>query len=157
MKRTHLKFNDPKDANALNSQKSSDHSDAVKAWIRKSKDLLNEVSTCSSVMLFPKVDACLRQQQINCVMRNVEEDMQMCEWAGVSFGDEFAYMLQKSLKVTKTFGDRSGRNLQGIQARGSLSSLERSMERSRITGLPTDGSTTWRRTRLRPLNREASG
>ena len=44
VKRTHLKFNDPKDANALNSQKSSDHSDAVKAWIRKSKDLLNEVS-----------------------------------------------------------------------------------------------------------------
>ena len=44
VKRTHLKFNDPKDANALNSQKSSDHSDAVKAWIRRSKDLLNEVS-----------------------------------------------------------------------------------------------------------------
>jgi len=44
VKRTHLKFNDPKDANALNSQKSSDHCDAVKAWIRKSKDLLNEVS-----------------------------------------------------------------------------------------------------------------
>lgn len=108
-------------------------------------------------MLFPKVDASLRQQQINCVMRNVEEDMQMCEWAGVSFGDEFAYMLQKSLKVKKTFRDCSGRNLQGTQAPGSLSSLERSMERSRITGLPTDGSTTWRRTRLHPLNREVSG
>lgn len=37
---------------------------------------------------------------MNCVMRNVEEDMQMCEWAGVSFGDDFAYILQKALKVS---------------------------------------------------------
>lgn len=43
VKRTHLKFNDPRDALILNSQTVGQCS-AAKAWIRKSKDLINEVS-----------------------------------------------------------------------------------------------------------------
>lgn len=46
VKRTHLNFNDPKTDKELNSQnqKQRDQKDARLEWIKKSKDLLNEVS-----------------------------------------------------------------------------------------------------------------
>jgi len=40
-------------------------------------------------------------RQHKFVMPNIQEEAEMLEWAGVSFGEEETYKLQKSLKVSK--------------------------------------------------------
>jgi hypothetical protein len=36
-------------------------------------------------------------------MPNFAEEAEMLEWAGICFGEEDSYRLQKSIKVTKIF------------------------------------------------------
>ena len=40
-------------------------------------------------------------RQVSCRVPNLDEESDMLEWAGVSFGQDFNYKLSKSIKVTK--------------------------------------------------------
>jgi hypothetical protein len=41
-----------------------------------------------------------RASTVDACVPNLEEEAQMLEWAGISFGEEFTYKLSKSLKVS---------------------------------------------------------
>ena len=40
-----------------------------------------------------------RVSKLDCVVPNIDEEADMLEWAGISFGQDFTYKLSKSLKV----------------------------------------------------------
>lgn len=69
-----------------------EHASQRNAWIKKSKDLINEVNhALHKAAHASTVDTCVP---------NLEEEAHMLEWAGISFGEEFTYKLSKSLKVS---------------------------------------------------------
>ena len=105
VKQTHLKIKDPKfdyDVNAIQHEQSNPQKEA---WIKKCKNLLNEVShpfalsrVNQIVDLIPKEDRSLLTKDKTFVIPNVIDEARMFEWAGVSFGEEETYKLSKSLK-----------------------------------------------------------
>lgn len=88
-----MKLSDPKRDSDLNAQDrcESAAAQAHQEWLQKSRDLLNEVYQMMSKQ---------RIAHLDCVMPNLDEETDMLEWAGISFGNDFSYQLSKSLKVT---------------------------------------------------------
>lgn len=79
MKKTHMNFCDPKKDSELNAQVRGEHADAQarNAWIQSSRDLMNEVHNS------------MQRQRVNklaCVVPCLDEEADMLEWAGISFG-----------------------------------------------------------------------
>jgi len=91
VKKTHMNFCDPKRDSELNAQMKGDQaeSSARLAWINSSRDLLNEVHQSMQRQRVNKLD---------CVVPCLDEEADMLEWAGISFGQDFTYKLSKSLK-----------------------------------------------------------
>ncbi len=91
VKKTHMSFADPKSDVELNQQSRNANAAAIarNEWIEQSRDLLNEVHRQMSRQKLQKLD---------CLMPNLEEEADMLEWAGISFGQDFTYKLAKSMK-----------------------------------------------------------
>lgn len=73
-------------------QQQNDEAFQRNAWIRRSKDLINEVNKA--------LEKEARASSVNTSVPNLDEEAQMLEWAGISFGEEFTFKLSKSLKVS---------------------------------------------------------
>ena len=93
VKNTNMKVRDPKfdyelmnnGANTLTNQQAID-------YIEKTKKLLKEHAEVGAL------DRGLLTKNQSYIMPNISEEAAMFEWAGISFGDDTVYMLQKSLK-----------------------------------------------------------
>ena len=89
-----MRLNDPKRDSDLNAGSRCDNDSAHQEWLQKSRDLLNEVYQMMSRQRIGSLD---------CIMPNLDEECDMLEWAGISFGNDFTYQLSKSLKVNCSF------------------------------------------------------
>ena len=66
-------------------------------------DLLNE-----NPDLLSKVDRGMVVKDLKCSIPNYLEQAEMLEWAGIGFGENFNFMVQKSLKrLAKISGAKS--------------------------------------------------
>ena len=63
-------------------------------WVRRSKNLLNEVND-----LVEAEDRHLLSKAKRFAIPNFEEEAEMLDWAGISFGEDNIIRLQKSIKV----------------------------------------------------------
>ena len=99
VKRSHISFSDPKRDYEVNDSKSrKNETDTVtEAWITKSRNLLNEVRDL--IMIPIQIQEGLTKSGHKFSMPNFADEAEMLEWAGVSFGEEDSYKLQKSMKV----------------------------------------------------------
>jgi hypothetical protein len=104
VKRTHMNFSDPKRDGNLNMRAAGADraSQERNAWIQASRDLLNEV-----------YQGMQKQAGINASLPNLDEEADMLEWAGVSFGQDFNYKLSKSLKKLAAMSGATKLNLFG--------------------------------------------
>ena len=95
VKQTNLRFRDPKNAGELNSSAAAAMSVSERdSWVRKSKNLLNEVND-----LITREDRDILTKNQRFAIPNFAEEAAMLEWAGISFGEENTLRLQKSIKV----------------------------------------------------------
>lgn len=102
VKQTNIKFADPKfdyeiQAQAAGSKNKISNQEAL-LFIEKAKKLIQEkvdvgVSTSDKALL---------TKNVNFNIPNIAEQAAMLEWAGIDFGPESNYMLQKSLKRLAT-------------------------------------------------------
>jgi len=90
VKRSHLSFSDPKRDYEVNDSKSrrNEADVAREAWITKSRNLLSEIQ--DGLVVYKKGH--------KFSMPNFADEAEMLEWAGVSFGEEDSFKLQKSMK-----------------------------------------------------------
>mmetsp|Transcript_5178 Transcript_5178/g.6630 ORF Transcript_5178/g.6630 Transcript_5178/m.6630 type:complete len:133 (+) Transcript_5178:158-556(+) len=94
VKQTHLKIKDPMFDHELNKLQDGNDDNAQRAeWILKSKNLICEINDmvngdCKQMLTKNKTFA----------IPNFFDEADMLEWAGISFGEEETYKLQKSIK-----------------------------------------------------------
>lgn len=93
VKQTDLKFKDPKNDFELNAACSAQAVSERQRWVQRSKNLLNEVND-----LISSQDKSLLTKNKTFAIPNFDEEAEMLEWAGISFGEENTLRLQKSIK-----------------------------------------------------------
>jgi len=93
VKQTDLKFKDPSYDHELNAACKQRAVSEREEWVRRSKNLLNEIND-----LISAEDRELLTKSKNFVIPNFSEEAEMLEWAGISFGKENTLRLQKSIK-----------------------------------------------------------
>jgi radial spoke head protein 4A len=93
VKQTDLKFADPKHDYEVNKVQSAAAVTDRQRWVERSKNLLDEVND-----LVSKADRKLLTKDKNFVIPNFDEEAEMLEWAGISFGEENTLKLAKSIK-----------------------------------------------------------
>ena len=93
VKQTNFKIQDPKNDFEVNTKAGVIENKEMMEMLQKVKNLLNE---------FPDVSAGERRkyvtQDVKCVIPNFPEQAEMLEWAGIGFGSDMSYMIQKSIK-----------------------------------------------------------
>ena len=93
VKKTNMKVSDPKfDYELLQNGLSNITNQQALEYIDKAKKLMKELPEVSVL------DRSLLTKDQKYVMPNITEEAAMFEWAGICFGDDNVYMLQKSLK-----------------------------------------------------------
>lgn len=94
VKETNLKFADPRPDFEINANNNhAAHQEAV-ALIAKAKNLINGVP---DVGVSP-LDKDLLSKDNTCIIPNLAEQAAMLEWAGIDFGQDNTFLLQKALK-----------------------------------------------------------
>jgi radial spoke head protein 4A len=93
VKKTDLKFQDPKYDFEVNAEYGAKKITPEEAWVARSKNLLNEVND-----LVAGKDSKLLSKSSKVVMPDLAGEAEMLEWANISFGDEDTYRLQKAMK-----------------------------------------------------------
>ena len=91
-----MKFKDPSYDNELNAACLERAVSEREEWVRRSKNLLNEIND-----LVASDDRSLLTKNKTFQIPNFAEEAEMLEWAGISFGKENTLRLQKSIKVRK--------------------------------------------------------
>ena len=92
VKQTDLKYKNPgsaADTSASSAQSVSERED----WVRRSKNLLNEVND-----LIAPEDRHLLSKNKSFAIPNFEEEAEMLDWAGINFGEDNTLRLSKSIK-----------------------------------------------------------
>ena len=97
VKQTDLKFKDPKFDFEVNQVYGAQAVTERQRWVERSKNLLNEVND-----LVSQADKKLLTKDKVFMIPNFEEEAEMLEWAGISFGEENTLRLQKSIKRLAT-------------------------------------------------------
>lgn len=95
VKQTDLKFKDPKNDSDLNSALSAQSVSERDDWVRRSKNLLNEVNDLISAR-----DRHLLTKGKTFAIPNFTEEAEMLDWAGINFGEDNTLRLSKSIKVS---------------------------------------------------------
>lgn len=93
VKETHLKVKDPQYDHQVNQIKAQKQNSALETWLDRSKSLLKEHWDA-----IPQAEKSLLSKNKKIVMPNFVEEAAMLEWAGVYFGEEEAFKVQKSVK-----------------------------------------------------------
>ena len=94
VKQTDLKFKDPKNESELNQKTAGKQSVSDREnWVNRSKNLLNEIND-----LIEPEDRHLLSKHKSFAIPNFEEEAEMLEWAGISFGEDNTLRLSKSIK-----------------------------------------------------------
>ena len=96
VKMTELRFKDPKLDSELNEAGQKQAVSERQEWVRRSKNLLNEVND----LIQAKDRHLLTKNKTFCIP-NFTEEAEMLEWAGISFGDDTTLRLSKSIKVSR--------------------------------------------------------
>lgn len=103
VKHTNFKIKDPDHDFDVNGKAGVIQNKETLDIIQKMINLLNEDPD-----LLDKVDRGLLVKELKCVIPNFVEHAEMLEWAGIGFGDNVSYMIQKSLKrLAKMSGAKS--------------------------------------------------
>lgn len=95
VKQTDLKFKDPKNDSDLNCALSAQSVSERDDWVRRSKNLLNEVNDLISAR-----DRHLLTKGKTFAIPNFTEEAEMLDWAGINFGEDNTLRLSKSIKVS---------------------------------------------------------
>ena len=93
VKKTHMKTMDPKFDYELNNNIPLTNREAL-VYIEKAKSLLKEETTKRIAV----EDKQFVEKDKSYVMPNLMEQAKMFDWAGINFGDDTVYLIQKSLK-----------------------------------------------------------
>jgi len=84
---------DPASDQEVNAIKAQRKNPDLDTWLERSQNLLSEHWDA-----IPSQEKELLARSYNIVLPNLSEEADMFEWAGVSFGEEETFKLQKSLK-----------------------------------------------------------
>jgi hypothetical protein len=93
LKQTHCQMKDPASDQEVNSIKAQHKNPELDMWLERSQKLLGEHWDA-----IPSSERELLTRKVNVSLPNLLEEAEMFEWAGVSFGEEETYKLQKALK-----------------------------------------------------------
>ena len=93
LKQTHCQMKDPASDQEVNSIKAQHKNPELDLWLERSQKLLGEHWDA-----IPSSERELLTRKVNVSLPNLLEEAEMFEWAGVSFGEEETYKLQKALK-----------------------------------------------------------
>ena len=93
VKRTNFKIKDPQYDYEVNDNAQVISNRQALEMIEKAMNLINEVPD-----LVDKEDKALLFRDLKCQIPNFLEHSEMLEWAGIGFGEESTYLIQKSLK-----------------------------------------------------------
>lgn len=111
VKQTNFKIKDPSNDYDINEKAGVITNQDALDMIAKAKNLLNE-----NPDLVSPADRALLSMDYKCVIANYQDHAEMLEWAGIGFGADMNYMIQKSLKrLAKMSGASSLRLFGKIQ------------------------------------------